>query len=619
MPTPEVIPEVSKEPADTNTALDNKKMLTKGALKVFEGLKVSIPTDDLDLTEVLGHRITTKAEDALDKGIGENCDTSIKKSETTTSVLEERLNDVKKVETCVTRGPRLFKTVKANRNKLKKAVTTLRHKSLQKGLVKSAANEEDSVAKMKESKNIDVYDFEETQDNSDIFCVKSLTPYSTFRSQMVETGDRMEPPSTIEKSTSRVKTKETDSNADTSNCTDTFSCEGRSVSSISTASNLSLKKTKTEKNITKKKCMIMGRIFKNALKSKMEDDIREIPVVDNTKLVKDYVLNCPAAVDDLKPKMTEDEMNRLFNNLLDDKPLSEMENRVAEDVPKTKTEPLKPPALKQKPQRPAKSRKRHRNNSESTDDEFSIAKPPRKRTNKKCDKEMDNSINLEQELKECIGVASRKSQRKCTSGKQNVLVESWSSDDSVSEAILEMKSIQESVGDKPLEKNVASPKVTTDEEKVIKLQPTDNVSQVANEKPPADEKIVVKATAAAKPQKKQKKLPPKGKTKPKAVGSERPKPIQQAGDTLAASRRKRTSVNTLYYWSSSSEDEFQDMIEMKNIRDEFDDEDRPMQHGWIVGDSPKKLVMMLAQAKGKKLEVDCVKEQAKNRTAVSCS
>lgn len=32
---------------------DHKKIITKGARKVFEGLKVSIPTEDLNMEEVL--------------------------------------------------------------------------------------------------------------------------------------------------------------------------------------------------------------------------------------------------------------------------------------------------------------------------------------------------------------------------------------------------------------------------------------------------------------------------------------------------------------------------------------------------------------------------------------
>ena len=68
-------------------------------------------------------------------------------------------------------------------------------------------------------------------------------------------------------------------------------------------------------------------------------------------------------------------------------------------------------------------------------------------------------------------------------------------------------------------------------------------------------------------------------------------------------RRKRIASEMLYYWSSSSDEEFGRI----KPRDNFDD-DNLEQHGWIVGDSHKKLVTLLAHAKGKKIE-DCgVKE-----------
>lgn len=68
-------------------------------------------------------------------------------------------------------------------------------------------------------------------------------------------------------------------------------------------------------------------------------------------------------------------------------------------------------------------------------------------------------------------------------------------------------------------------------------------------------------------------------------------------------RRKRIASEMLYYWSSSSDEEFGRI----KPRDNFDD-DHLEQHGWIVGDSHKKLVTLLAHAKGKKIE-DCgVKE-----------
>ncbi|GAB0094978.1 hypothetical protein DMENIID0001_103040 [Sergentomyia squamirostris] len=77
-------------------------------------------------------------------------------------------------------------------------------------------------------------------------------------------------------------------------------------------------------------------------------------------------------------------------------------------------------------------------------------------------------------------------------------------------------------------------------------------------------------------------------------------------------RSKRRASEMLYYWSSSSDDEFG---RINNSRDDDDDDDLSQeggeclqQHGWIVGDSHKKLVTLLAHAKGKKTEDCSVKE-----------
>lgn len=66
----------------------------------------------------------------------------------------------------------------------------------------------------------------------------------------------------------------------------------------------------------------------------------------------------------------------------------------------------------------------------------------------------------------------------------------------------------------------------------------------------------------------------------------------------ACNRTKRHSSEKLYYWSSSSDSE----IEHGDIADSGENEDsmipqQPEQHGWIVGDSHKKLVTLLAHAK----------------------
>lgn len=72
-------------------------------------------------------------------------------------------------------------------------------------------------------------------------------------------------------------------------------------------------------------------------------------------------------------------------------------------------------------------------------------------------------------------------------------------------------------------------------------------------------------------------------------------------------RRKRKASEMLYYWSSSSDEDFGRI----KPRDNFDD-DNLEQHGWIVGDSHKKLVTLLAHAKGKKIE-DCAVKKAINK------
>ncbi|XP_075154300.1 uncharacterized protein LOC142227944 [Haematobia irritans] len=80
-------------------------------------------------------------------------------------------------------------------------------------------------------------------------------------------------------------------------------------------------------------------------------------------------------------------------------------------------------------------------------------------------------------------------------------------------------------------------------------------------------------------------------------------------------RRKRPATEKLYYWSSSSDEEFGRIDNNKgnNVNantntDNFDvGGEQYQKHGWIVGDSHKKLVTLLAIAKGNK-KVDGVKK-----------
>lgn len=64
----------------------------------------------------------------------------------------------------------------------------------------------------------------------------------------------------------------------------------------------------------------MGRIFKNQAKSKMEDideEMRDIPMIDNEEFVETYVANCKIIKNEMKPKLSETEINQLFDRLLE--------------------------------------------------------------------------------------------------------------------------------------------------------------------------------------------------------------------------------------------------------------------------------------------------------------
>ncbi|CAH1954133.1 unnamed protein product [Acanthoscelides obtectus] len=558
------------ENAKPDELLDAKKFVTKGARKVFEGLKVSIPTEELNMEEVLS--------------TGQKC---------------KKGDDVEKMEDVPKKASRKSKPVKKAQ-----VGSNLMFKVNKK---KGSPNTNIVIQSEEPETNLDVYDFEETQDNTEVF---TKPDFKAFKS--VKPTDLQEP---------IAEPTDQESDTDSRDYLDTFTVERDS--SVSSLASSVVKKPKAQENITKKKCMIMGRIFKNAAKSKVEDideDIRAIPPIDNDELIENYVASCKRVIrNESKPKLSESEINLLFDQLLEDK-IESKEGEQAEPEAASKPAPPTAPPVKPKQEskevnkkletkkKPSKmkGKKRARTQSDSTDDEFKITNTS-KRSYKKTAKEEDSCINLELELKECIGVASRKSQRKCTSGKQNVLVEYWSSDESQFEAMLESQKITtKTIADTEPPQTMPEP----EEKPIVENKPDPVIEQQpAGEKPPKERKVQSKKTVTAK----KKKQRPKGA----AIRDEVTKEAME-GSAAQTNRRKRAATNPLYHWSSSSEDESQDLIEVKPIRDEpEDDEDRPIQHGWIVGDSPKKLVTMLAQAKGKKTDTDTVKEQGKKRTASS--
>lgn len=538
---------IVKENVDDINILD-RKVITKGARKVFEGLKVSIPTNELNMKEVLSYSPAIISLNSVDSPVS-----------------KKKLSKI---------GNKLGLKVTKKKNKPKK----------KEDLNQTIIHNSDKIH--------DVYDFEETQDNTDLFS-SNLTKFRAQGSERNESNLNIE----------NSDNDEPKSKPDTPNIDDLPSLSNFSESE-STHSTKQKKKVVSNdpisNNNNKKKCMIMGRIFKNAFKSRIDLEISDIPCVDNNSLVENYVMNCtnPAEIEsrfdkldkDDKKKMSQEEMDALFDKLL-----HESDNiKFSKDCPASDNNKMKPPPLKKSSPKTDKPKngikRRQRQNSNTSDDEFCLTKTQRKKPTKK--KVQDNSINLEQELKECMGVAGRKSQRKCTSGKQNVLVEYWSSDDSNFEALINPDFVRRKrdKDKRELPKQVAAEIVSPPQ-----IDPA-VLAEI--------HKDILNAT----------------KQKSKKNGVKRKQPKTDAnGEASKVNRRKRSTGDTLYYWSSSSDDESRDLIEVKPIREEIDDddEDRPMQHGWIVGDSPKKLVTMLAHAKGKKIDTGVyVKEQPKKRTSL---
>lgn len=270
-----------------------------------------------------------------------------------------------------------------------------------------------------------------------------------------------------------------------------------------------------------------------------------------------------------------------------------------------------------------------------------------------------------------IGVASHKSQRKCTTGKQNVLVESWSSESDYEDfrQFEEYSSIPRTQGHhrKPRrsgrnrhsedgknsvsDQNTKSDLVdqrdhssTSEKNLKIRFMPEDeknhkNFQETPDTKldsfrnqSPCEENYPEKSserqscnsgrrvsfnTSNPNINPNPNPVPNKGRScRRKRRQSQKPfdyddefKPTRIAEPPSTQRRNKRAASEMLYYWSSSSEDDAQSASVDNNSRDPEPIE----QHGWIVGDSHKKLVTMLAHAKGRKIDDNATVKEKRSR------
>lgn len=692
---------------------------TKAALKNYENLKVSIPTSGLDLQHALdrspnsnGCKLAALADIALGNDVPLNLIESKSSSTvenesrtnkpspsiTTKSVIKHTPSFVLSSESIKMHSieikTKTFESAFNVTSKNKKRTTQsigekIGFKERKKGTRASSKfplNPEST--KTVSFKPKDVYDFEESHDSVE----DEIVPLTHSRSNKTEPTSAVE----LNKISELVK-KSNDEEDDESSYSDRD--DFYNFNSVSGSGTEDLENTvdddensrhaassQTSKNSSRsasnlqKKCLIMGRIFKNATKN---------PELSN--------------VDDKKEKtpaepIPEQELDAIFDNLKNKKSAKE------DKISNTK----------------AKSTASKKKNTESddekpgTDNQLQISSKPRK-SREVANLEAEWGMSVGQ-IKELIGVGKRKSQRKCASNRQKKFVETWSSDEyeefhSTKDIIAliqeaEMKAMRtksrlakQNAGTNPTvprndnenESKSGNPSTNAPiESKDVKKEKSKGKSKIDNRSnelvvPSENDSVPTKIAECIKPKtkkisfekfqsedesdfdehwnktakrakirdrrrtiatreeasnvkdiknkqktpeptiskKQQMSIAKKCKNVPTATESndkmkhttETPKmdvpKNSKSGSKLknnkSTTRRKRIASDMLYYWSSSSDEEF-GRIQPSDHDDEDNSENHLEQHGWIVGDSHKKLVTLLAHAKGKKIE-DCgVKE-----------
>lgn len=485
----------------------------------------------------------------------------------------------------------------------------------------------------------DIYDFEESGDSVE-GTIKPLTHVRTNRDEPRKQDDQPSEPTRIEDAEEESTYSDRDGFFNYNSVESSISDEDDESDAVSVVTKTS---SKTPVNV-QKKCLIMGRIFKNA---KKDSEPSKPPKEEKKK--------------EVIKSMVKKQMNEIFDDL------REQERKSKSDAGRSKEH-----------KKTGSSSNESKDNDTEKGKTASAGKSRKSREIISLEAEWGRSI---EEIKDLIGGEKRKTQRRCTANIQNYCVETWSSDEyeefHSSKDIIAM--IQESEVKAQRTKNKTNKTVTVIEEVKVteRIEPTkknpEDVKQTKSEsvkeskknKSKSDIKKVTtfcgvrseesdfesdwnrnakratiknrrrtiasredvyeeeeKPPTKARGNKKRRAHETKKPATPslpaqpdqsiesasKATTSEVPLPKQKrtTRDGKPLPRRKRIASEMLYYWSSSSDEEFG---RIKPNENEEENEDNQLeQHGWIVGDSHKKLVTLLAHAKGKKIDDCAVKE-----------
>lgn len=734
---------------------------TKAALKGYENLKVSIPTTGLDMQHALerspnsnGCKLAALADIALgndmqfdlieprpsaatsekpsprssrspQKTVAKSpLRTSPAKSPSKSSTLFTMSSDSTKPHSIELKSKSFEATFHVS-PKSRKRTQSIGKKTGYKDRKKKSRtttkpnNVKSSPKHSNSSKPKDVYDFEESHDSVE----DEIIPLTHTRSNKVELSSSVE-----SKSNETAKKQTIDDQEDESSYSDrddyynfnSVSGSGTEDQDVPAEDEASDRETTQSSKSTKqgndsqKKCLIMGRIFKNAKKNSETASVDSGSSCSNNKEKP------------VEKPMPKNDLDEIFDNLKNKNSDAEKQRQPSQQQRKKHKTPSLPPTptpiIDERPKTPKPEIERNDGAlTNSTNDEQSDAARQKSRKPREvANLEAEWGMSVEQ-IKGIIGVGMRKAQRRCTANRQNKLVETWSSDEYeefhstkdiialIQEAEMkaqrakarsaklnnDAKNASAAAGsggnsDVKKENDDAVTKAPSDAKKdkqkdkdghrKVKMEtsesekPIDNDLQPAaidNVKPkakkPASEKFHSedesdfdehwnkkakrakirnrRRTITSREDLIEKKVKSKSKEKLLRKQEAMPKqkqPLQSASGELGEKkkqhslkdventptptkskskmkdgkpmpRRKRMASEMLYYWSSSSDDEFGRIEADSDNEDEDNSENHLEQHGWIVGDSHKKLVTLLAHAKGKKIE-DCgVKESVHKR------
>lgn len=631
-------------------------------MKGFEGIKVSIPTQEMNLNILETGK--SNLQDLVDYALlNENISQNSDNNENDRSTPKDSYSKISEKE---------YYTKYKNQNHV------------------SSSSEYRSVKNSIASRNMqahqqsDIYDFfdEDDDDDDEDNAEKNIKFPSPSNNSLVEkTSSSSKKNNDNEKTSGEVHNEDSqisslsfsdrddfiymsdDYNVNQSE-DDTISKSSNSNEILLTNMSKSARKSKSSKNkkITKKSA-IMGRIFKNnAIRN--EQKLLNNDQLFDSLLEKSSASNIRnASKSSVKLSLEYPESADCDNQSIDGDKLDNTDNTAAsEAISEFDSE------IDEESRSPIRTHQRKivpRLKARSSDDEILSPKDSDK---------TDNAILLET-YHDNIGVASRKLQRKCTTGKQNVLAESWSSESdfedfrqfeeyssipkpqrhhrrprrsrrhcySNEQKLLENQNIepdtdiqssfiQENINpsddfhDKFYDDNLDNDDFPTD--RSYKL--CDDLSIRKDSDTELEKHFDDGFSESKNPRIKSKRLMfskrrvsfnsanniknPESRRRRKQ--SQKPfdyddefKPTRIAEPLTTQKRNKRAASDKLYIWPSSSDEEMPNAAVDTSSRGPEPIE----QHGWIVGDSHKKLVTMLAHAKGRKLDDNATVKEKKSR------